>query len=129
MDKNKNVYCCCLQSTWPKRSDTADAPASDGKNSTGSDVKIDDKIAGQLGERGWTEQGVRDLTKTDPTGVSADKRSPGKTADGKGRDDRATVYGPKDGGHVVVNDNTKEVIQIVITGDPNWIPDSRIDWK
>jgi RHS repeat-associated protein len=112
----------------PKRTDAADTPKSEDKG-TSTDVKIDDKIAGQLGERGWTEQGVRDLTKTDPTGVSTDKRSPGKTDDGKGRNDSATVYGPKEGGHVVVNDTTKEVIQISNKNDPNWVPDSRIDWK
>lgn len=94
-----------------------------------SDVKIDDKIKEQLGPRGWTEGEVKDITKTEPTGSSTDKRSPNKTADGQGRNDPASVYGSKNGGHVVVNDNTKEVVHVSDKNDPNWIPDSRIEWK
>jgi uncharacterized protein RhaS with RHS repeats len=94
-----------------------------------SDVKIDDKIKDQLGPRGWTEGEVNDITKTEPTGSSTDKRSPSKTADGQGRNDPASVYGSKNGGHVVVNDNTKEVVHVSDKNDPNWIPDSRIEWK
>lgn len=62
------------------------------------------------------------------TGTSIDKRKPGKTPDGLGRDDTASGFGPRDG-HVVVNDRTKEVIQISDRTDPNWIPDGRIVWS
>ena len=57
------------------------------------------------------------------------KRRPNKTPDGLGRDDPASVYGTKDGGHVVINDVTGEVVHISDKNDPNWTPDSRIEWK
>jgi len=88
---------------------------------TGDDVRIDDKIKGQLGERGWTEVGVRDLTNTEPSGTSVDNTH--------GRNDSATVYGARDGGHIVVNDKTGDVVQVSDRNDPDWDPDSRIDWK
>ena len=94
-----------------------------------SDVNIDDKIKDQLGPRGWAESEVKDITKTEPIGISTDKRSPSKTADGQGRNDPASVYGSKNGGHVVVNDNSKEEVHVSDKNDPNWIPDSRIEWK
>lgn len=93
-----------------------------------SDVKIDGKVKDQLGPRGWTEGEVKDITKTEPTGKSVDQRSSGKTEDGKGRNDPATVYGTKSGGHVVVNDNTGEVTHVSDKNNPNWVPDSRIEW-
>lgn len=92
------------------------------------DVEIDDKIRDQLDDRGWTEEDVQDITKGPVTGTSTDKRKPNKTADGLGRDDTASVYGPKDG-YVVVNDRTKEVVQISDRTDPGWIPDGRIVWN
>lgn len=98
--------------------------------SSDGNVIIDDKIKDQLGDRGWTEDEVNDLVgNTEPTGESTDNRRPNKTPDGKGRNDPASVYGSKDGGHVVVNDNTNEVTHVSDKNDPNWIPDSRIKWK
>ncbi len=98
--------------------------------SSDGNVTIDDKIKDQLGDRGWTEDEVNDLVgNTEPTGESTDNRRPNKTPDGKGRNDPASVYGSKDGGHVVVNDNTNEVTHVSDKNDPNWIPDSRIKWK
>jgi len=91
------------------------------------EVVIDDKLGGQLDERGWTEQGVQDLAKTSPTGTSRDERGANKTSDGQKRNDPATVYGPKTGGHIVVNDRTRELAQISNRLKP-WIPDSRIKW-
>ncbi|WP_036254108.1 colicin E5-related ribonuclease [Methylobacter sp. BBA5.1] len=88
---------------------------------------FDDKIKDQLGERGWTEQDVKDLVNDEAAGTSADKRSPKKTPDGQGRNDTATVYGTKDG-YVVVNDRTGEVVQVSDRNDPTWIPDGRINW-
>ena len=93
------------------------------------EIKIDDKVKGQLGPRGWTEQEIKDIVKTPPAGTSEDKRSPGKTSDNAGRDDTATVYGSKDKGHVVVNDRTKEVVHVSDKTDQNWIPDLRIKWN
>jgi RHS repeat-associated protein len=84
------------------------------------DVVIDDKIKGQLGDRGWTEQEVRDAANGPPAGTSTGNRG--------GRNEPATVYGSPDG-YVVVNDATREVVQV---SDRNpgsgWIPDNRINW-
>ena len=38
----------------------------------------------------------------------------------------ATVYGDKNKGHVIVNDETKEVVQV--SDKEDWIPDDRIKW-
>ncbi len=96
---------------------------------TGDDIKIGPQIAGQLGDRGWTEKGVRDITETEPAGTSTDDRRGSKTEDGGKRSDPATVYGSKDGGYVVVNDKTGEVVQVSDKKDSHWKPDSRIKWK
>lgn len=41
------------------------------------------------------------------------------------------MYGSPDGGYVVVNDGTREVIQVApsFETDPGWKPDPRIDWN
>lgn len=94
------------------------------------DVKIDDKIASQLKPRGWTEEEIRDLVKNGKrTGSSVDKRSPEKTDDGLGRDDPASVYGTEEDGHVVVNDNTNEVVHVSDKNDEDWQTDGRIEWE
>lgn len=90
---------------------------------------IDDKIKDQLGERGWTEEEIDELVKGKPSGSTSDNRGPKKTPDGKGRNDPASVYGDKDG-YVVVNDRTREVVQVSDrTPGSGWVPDSRIEWK
>ncbi len=92
-------------------------------------MKIDDKIQGQLGDRGWTEGDVQDATKRPPAGTTNDTRRPSKTTDGLGRNDPASVYGDKDG-YVVVNDRTREVVQVSDRKlGSGWIPDSRIKWN
>lgn len=105
--------------------------ASEPSNSEDSGgVVIDDKVKDQLGDRGWTEQEVQELVgNTKPSGISTDNSGPNKTEDGKGRNDPASVYGSKKGGHVVVNDKTNEVTHVSDKTDENWIPDSRIKWN
>jgi len=91
-------------------------------------VKIDEKIRDQLKKRGWTEEEIENLTgSNEPTGVTTDNRGPAKTEDGEGRNDTASVYG-KPSEYVVVNDRTKEVVQVSNKTDPGWIDDSRIEW-
>jgi RHS repeat-associated protein len=97
-------------------------------NQADNDLIIDDKIRKQMGERGWTEQDIQDAIKGEASGESVDKRSPSKTDDGLGRNDTSTVYGT-DGDYVVINDRTGEVVQVSDKNNPNWIPDSRINWK
>jgi hypothetical protein len=80
---------------------------------------IDEKIRGQIEKRGWDEQGLRDIYATEPSGQTIDNT--------KGRDDPATVYG-EPGKYMVVNDRTREVIQISDKNDPHWEDDSRIHW-
>ncbi len=98
--------------------DAADLP-------TGDDINIDDKIKGQIGDRGWTEEGVREITKTEPSGTTIDNTK-GKIGD---KGEPATVYGSKDGDYVVVNDKSGEVVQVSNKNNPEWKPDRRIDWK
>jgi len=93
-----------------------------------SDVLIDDKIAAQLKDRGWTEQEVQDLAGGEPAGTATDNRQPNKTPDGQGRIDAASVYGTPDA-HIVVNDRTREIVQVSDKTNPGWVPDSRIHWK
>ncbi|MCV9880645.1 colicin E5-related ribonuclease, partial [Brenneria izbisi] len=70
------------------------------------ELKFDDKIKGQMGDRGWTEKDVRDTVNKGPKGPSVDQRRPNKTPpDYLGRNDSAMVYGEL-GKYVVVNDRT-----------------------
>ncbi|MEZ2862260.1 colicin E5-related ribonuclease [Proteus terrae] len=92
------------------------------------EIKIEGKIKGQMGERGWTEQDIKNTVTQGASGDSFDKRKPKNTDDGLGRDDPATVYG-QSGKYVVVNDRTGEVTQVSDKTDPDWIDDSRIRWN
>lgn len=92
------------------------------------EIKIEGKIKGQMGERGWTEQDIKNTVTQGASGDSFDKRKPKNTDDGLGRDDPATVYG-QPGKYVVVNDRTGEVTQVSDKTDPDWIDDSRIRWN
>ncbi|WP_289509303.1 colicin E5-related ribonuclease, partial [Escherichia coli] len=42
-------------------------------------LKIDQKIRGQMPERGWTEDDIKNTVSNGATGTSFDKRSPKKT--------------------------------------------------
>lgn len=97
-------------------------------NQANNDLIIDDKIRKQMRERGWTEQDIQDASKEEASGKSVDKRSPSKTEDGLGRNDTATVHGTQTD-YVVINDRTGEVVQVSDRNNPNWIPDSRINWN
>lgn len=92
------------------------------------EIKIEGKIKGQMGERGWTDQDIKNTVAQGASGDSFDKRKPKNTDDGLGRNDPATVYG-QPGKYVVVNDRTGEVTQVSDKTDPDWIDDSRIRWN
>lgn len=99
----------------------SDSDDAGGDLPAGEDIKIDEeKIGRQIDDRGWSEEEVRDLTKSEPSGVSVDNTG--------GRNDPATVYGTPEG-HVVINDKTGDVVQVSDKNDPDWTPDSRIQWK
>lgn len=91
------------------------------------DFTIDGKIRGQMDERGWSEQDIRDIVAKGPKGVSVDQRGFKTTEDGLGRNDPATVYG-EPGKYVVINDRTGEVTQVSGKNEPGWADDSRIFW-
>ncbi|MDI2113978.1 colicin E5-related ribonuclease, partial [Commensalibacter nepenthis] len=88
----------------------------------------DDKIKGQMGDRGWTDADIDAAIAAGPKGTSTDNRSPKKTDDKLGRNDPATVYG-KPGSYVVINDRTGEVTQVSDKIRPGWTDDSRIQWN
>ena len=92
------------------------------------EIKIEGKVKGQMGERGWTEKDIKDTIAKGPTGKSVDKRKPQNTDDKQGRNDTATVYG-KPGEYVVVNDRTGEVVQVSDKKIEGWVDDSRIQWE
>ncbi|WP_164852328.1 colicin E5-related ribonuclease [Rheinheimera riviphila] len=91
-------------------------------------VVIEDVKQGQVTDRGWTKDEINDLAQGEPAGKTVDNRGPSKTDDGQGRSDTASVYGSKDQ-HVVINDRTKEVVQVSDKNDSGWKPDSRIEWN
>jgi len=84
------------------------------------ELKFSEKIDRQMRERGWTEQEVKELAKKDPAGISIDGRN--------GRQEPATVYGER-GRYIVVNDSTREVVQVSDKTKSDWGDDSRIQWK
>ena len=102
--------------------DSGDAgeEASEPDASPDGEVNIGDKVGGQLGDRGWTEEEVGEITAGEPSGTSTDNTN--------GESEPASVYGDPSG-HVIVNDKTGEVIQVSDKTDPDWIPDSRIKWN
>ncbi|MUF07827.1 hypothetical protein GNF76_26115 [Pseudomonas sp. CCM 7893] len=78
------------------------------------DLIIDDKIKKQFSSRRWSEEIIKEVVRNGPTGTSIDKRSASRTLDGVPRNDAATVYGVPPNGYIVVNDRTKEIVQIQI---------------
>lgn len=102
--------------------------AKEENNGKPTDFTTDDKIKGQMGERGWTEQDIKDVVAKGPQGISTDQRRPKNTPpDYLGRNDPATVYG-EPGKYVVINDRTREVTQVSGKNEPGWVDDSRIFW-
>mgnify|MGYP000965117950 FL=1 len=68
-------------------------------------LQIDNKIANQMRNRGWTKQDIEAFIQRGRTGTSVDKRSPAKTPGNLGRDDLADVYGNAKE-YVVINRRT-----------------------
>ena len=81
-------------------------------------VHIDTKIARKLASRGWTEQSVRRTIENPVRTVAVrdTRRTPG------GRlNEPATRYYSPDGGYVVRNNRTGDIVQISNRNNPNWI--------
>jgi hypothetical protein len=70
---------------------------------------------------------VRETAAGAVTGTTVDNTG-GKTG---AAGEPASVYGSKDGGYVVVNDKTREVIHVAPSKDvdPDWNHDPRMNWK
>lgn len=81
----------------------------------GSRLSYSSKILGQMGPRGWTQATVED-TVDNPVATHNvwDLTS--------GSPQPATAYESSNGGYVVVNDATREVVQVSDVNNTNWKP-------
>ena len=85
----------------------------------GKEVLIGTKIEAQLGKRGWTKTLVDDAVANPArTVVTRDTRH----LPGGGRmDDAATAYYGRNGGYVVRNDQTGDIVQVSDRLDSRWV--------
>ena len=83
----------------------------------GSDAKSGQRLANQMSQRGWTEDTVRSTVNNPHTTRSATNRATGNSA---------TAFFNRDGSHVIVDNTTREIVQVSNRFDLNWIPDSSI---
>jgi RHS repeat-associated protein len=91
----------------------------DSNNDSSSAPTISDHVAGQLDQRGWTEDSIADTIKNGTALPTTDHRH---MTDGTQRNDPATGYVNPDGSYVVINDVTNEVIAVSDRTDPDWQP-------
>ncbi|EAG9432584.1 transposase [Listeria monocytogenes] len=83
----------------------------------GSSVKSTKKVNNQMKKRGWSEESVKSVVDYPHT-----TRKSGNKATGND----ATVFYDKDGSYVIIDDKTKEIVQISDKFDKNWVPDAGI---
>ncbi|HCW3271682.1 TPA: transposase [Listeria monocytogenes] len=83
----------------------------------GSSVKSTKKVNNQMKKRGWSEESVKSVVDHPHT-----TRKSGNKATGND----ATVFYDKDGSYVIIDDKTKEIVQISDKFDKNWVPDAGI---
>lgn len=80
---------------------------------------IGEKIEKQMPKRSWTDKTIEEAFNNPQKTI---KTSDTRWAEGGAKlDDPATAYYHKDGGYVVRNDNTGDIVQISDKKDPNWI--------
>lgn len=77
------------------------------------------KIGKQMSKRGWTEESIHETIDNPVRTVAARDTRWFPGAD-KALNDPATAYYSSDGGYVVRNDNTGEIVQISNKFKPNW---------
>lgn len=83
------------------------------------EIKIDDKIYFQMNKRGWTSSEIYNAINNPSRTVRwRDTRA---IRGGNRLDDPATAYYSRNGGYVVRNDTTGDIVQISNRNDPNWI--------
>lgn len=80
----------------------------------------DQKIAKQMGKRGWTDSRVQEAldSPTRTVNTKDTRYTPGGS--GVKNNDPATAYYHKDGGYVVRNDESGNIVQVSDVNDPNW---------
>jgi len=84
----------------------------------GSCTKSKDKLFRQMSARGWTESSVRDVISNPHTTRVSTNLSTGNSA---------TVYYNRAGGHVIVDDITREIVHVSDNINPStWLPDVNI---
>jgi hypothetical protein len=76
-------------------------------------ITIDNKISGQMADRGWSEDDIQETVEHPEARHDVwDKTTQPP--------EPATAYVSKDGGYVVINDDTGNVVQISNRNAPNW---------
>ena len=84
----------------------------------GSDVKSSQKLTNQMSNRGWTEASVKNTIDAPYTTRSSTNLATGNSA---------TVYYNQNGAHVIVDNMTKEIVQVSdALNIGKWIPDPNI---
>ena len=83
----------------------------------GSSTKSSQKLSNQMAQRGWTESSVRNTVDNSFATRPAVNRATGNPA---------TAYFNRDGSHVIIDNITREVIQVSDRLIPGWRPDPSI---
>ena len=84
----------------------------------GSDVKSEQKLNNQMKKRGWDERSIRNTVDFPYTTRRSINRAIGNPS---------TVYYTEKGSYVIVDDITKEIVQISDNVNPaSWVPDPSI---
>lgn len=76
------------------------------------------KTAGQLAGRGWSRSSIDDAI-SNPTRTVATRDTQHLPGGGR-NNDPATAYYSRDGGYVVRNDRSGDIVQVSNRNDPNW---------
>ncbi|MCM1161736.1 MAG: hypothetical protein NC412_10975, partial [Roseburia sp.] len=84
----------------------------------GSNTKSTQKLINQMNSRGWTESLIKDTVDNPYTTRVSTNKATGNSA---------TVFYTKQGSYVIVDNVTKEIVQISDNINPStWIPDTSI---
>ena len=83
----------------------------------GGNAKPPQRLANQMTQRGWTQDSVRHTIDNPHTTRNATNRATGN---------QATVFYNKDGSHVIIDNVTRQVVQVSDRFDIFWVPDQSI---
>lgn len=82
-----------------------------------TNTKSAKKLAKQMEQRGWTQDSVRDVVNNPYTTRESQNLA---------TRNKATAYYDRNGNYVIIDNETKEVIQVSKKGDKTWKPDKNI---